>query len=84
MSFLSVSQKLSKCQAKLVQALKTEILNHEIFRKTLYDCLIEEYGDPSRDDLNSLVWFAIYGHHKDRKLKDAYEFWKRNADYYLS
>lgn len=24
-----MSQKLSKCQAKLVQALKTEILNHE-------------------------------------------------------
>lgn len=80
----NVSPSEKKFAANFEIKLFTEILNHEIFRKTLYDCLIEEYGDPSRDDLNSLVWFAIYGHHKDRKLKDAYEFWKRNADYYLS
>lgn len=61
----------------------TMILDHEIFRKTIYDCLLEEYPDPATQDLVSLTRFAIYGHYSGKTLGKAFAYWKRNADYYL-
>ena len=79
----SIKLEEKKFAANFELKLFTQILDQEIYRKTLYDCVLEESGTPSSDELLSLTRFVLYGHFNGKKLNSAYRFWKRNINYYI-